>query len=50
VEGTIPATRSDLDEWVKTLPQPWTAAMVPIPTLELIRISRRNMACDHSLC
>jgi transposase len=26
-EGTIPATRSDLDEWVKTLPQPWTAAM-----------------------
>ena len=26
-EGTIPATRSDLDFWMKTLPQPWTAAM-----------------------
>jgi hypothetical protein len=26
-EGTIPATRFDLDRWMKTLPQPWTAAM-----------------------
>jgi hypothetical protein len=26
-EGTIPATRVDLDRWMKTLPQPWTAAM-----------------------
>jgi transposase len=26
-EGTIPATRSDLDRWMRTLPQPWTAAM-----------------------
>ena len=26
-EGTIPVTRSDLGEWVKTLPQPWAAAM-----------------------
>src|ERR1700689_1964403 len=26
-EGTIPATRLDLDRWMKTLPQPWTAAM-----------------------
>src|SRR5260370_36500522 len=26
-EGTIPATRIDLDLWMKTLPQPWTAAM-----------------------
>ena len=26
-EGTIPATRSDLDRWMKALPQPWTAAM-----------------------
>ncbi len=26
-EGTIPATRFDLDLWMKTLPQPWTAAM-----------------------
>jgi transposase len=25
-EGAIPATRSDLDRWMKTLPQPWTAA------------------------
>ena len=27
-EGTIPTTRIDLDRWMKTLPQPWTAAMV----------------------
>ena len=26
-EGTLPATRSHLDGWMKTLPQPWTAAM-----------------------
>jgi transposase len=26
-EGTVPATRLDLDMWMKTLPQPWTAAM-----------------------
>jgi transposase len=26
-EGTIAATRFDLDRWMKTLPQPWTAAM-----------------------
>jgi len=26
-EGLLPATRLDLDLWMKTLPQPWTAAM-----------------------
>src|SRR6202790_2721966 len=26
-EGTIAATRFDLDRWMKALPQPWTAAM-----------------------
>jgi transposase len=26
-EGWIPATRFDLDRWIKTLPQPWSAAM-----------------------
>jgi transposase len=26
-QGSIPATRLDLDRWMKTLPQPWTAAM-----------------------
>jgi transposase len=26
-EGTLPATRAELDRWMKTLPQPWTAAM-----------------------
>jgi transposase len=26
-EGTIPAIRFDVDRWMKTLPQPWTAAM-----------------------
>jgi transposase len=26
-DGTIPATRLDLDLWMKTLPQPWTAAI-----------------------
>ena len=26
-EGSIPATRFDLDRWMKTLPEPWSAAM-----------------------
>src|SRR6266498_5858207 len=26
-EGTLPATRPDLDSWMKTLPQPWSVAM-----------------------
>jgi transposase len=26
-QGSIPATRLDLDRWMRTLPQPWTAAM-----------------------
>jgi transposase len=26
-EGSLPATRFDLDRWMKTLPQPWSAAM-----------------------
>src|SRR6202049_1263549 len=26
-EGTVPATRAELDRWMKMLPQPWTAAM-----------------------
>ena len=26
-EGSLPATRADLDHWMKTLPQPWSAAM-----------------------
>jgi transposase len=26
-EGSIPATRIDLDRWMKMLPQPWSAAM-----------------------
>src|SRR6201988_3075630 len=26
-EGTTPATRFELDRWMRTLPQPWTAAM-----------------------
>jgi transposase len=26
-QGTIPATRTELDRWVKTLPQPWSGAM-----------------------
>jgi len=26
-EGSLPATRFDLDRWMKALPQPWTAAM-----------------------
>jgi hypothetical protein len=27
-QGTIPATRFDLDRWMKTLPQPWSAAIL----------------------
>jgi transposase len=26
-EGSVPATRYDLDRWMNTLPQPWSAAM-----------------------
>jgi transposase len=26
-EGVLPAARADLDLWMKTLPQPWSAAM-----------------------
>lgn len=26
-EGSLPATRLDLDDWLKTLPQPWSVAM-----------------------
>jgi transposase len=26
-QGTIPATRAELDRWLKTLPQPWSVAM-----------------------
>ena len=26
-EGTLQATRAELDSWMKTLPQPWAAAM-----------------------
>src|ERR1700737_1913603 len=26
-EGTVAATRTQLDDWVKTLPAPWTVAM-----------------------
>ena len=26
-EGSVPATPFDLDRWMKTLPQPWSAAM-----------------------
>ena len=26
-EGVVNATRTDLDLWMKTLPQPWAAAM-----------------------
>src|SRR3982751_3447264 len=26
-QGTIAATRRDLDDWMRTLPQPWTVAM-----------------------
>jgi transposase len=27
LEGSLSATRLDLDHWMKTLPQPWSAAM-----------------------
>jgi transposase len=26
-EGTIPSTRQSLDDWIRTLHQPWTVAM-----------------------
>ena len=32
-EGSVPATRFDLDRWMKTLPQPWTAAILVAPQI-----------------
>ena len=29
IEGWIPATRFDLDRWMKTLPQPWSQRWKP---------------------
>ena len=26
-EGTVPATRTELTKWMRTLPAPWTVAM-----------------------
>ena len=34
-EGWIPAIRSDLDHWMKTLPQPWTAGTSPVTPVHL---------------
>jgi hypothetical protein len=29
-EGSLSATRLDLDSWIKTLPQPWSAAQAAL--------------------
>jgi hypothetical protein len=34
-EGIISATRLDLDHWMKTLPQPWSAASDRVQRLDL---------------
>jgi transposase len=41
-EGTIPATRSDLDRRMRTLPQPWTAAMEAT-----VFTGRSTITCSH---
>ncbi len=55
-EGSIPATRFDLDRWMKALPQPWSAAkkrklrMLPLISFETGRRSQTQSSVqDHSL-
>jgi hypothetical protein len=50
-EGTIPATRFDLDRWMKTLPQPWTAALKvahPLMLRAIAAAKKKNDRIDAS--
>jgi transposase len=50
-EGTIPATRFDLDRWMKTLPQPWTAAMeATVFTGWIVKFYWSAERCEQFLC
>jgi hypothetical protein len=47
-EGWIPATRYDLDCWMKNLPQPWTAAMDTLAIFRLVlRLRYARIAEEH---
>jgi transposase len=50
LEGTIPATRTDLDRWSKTLPQPWTAPMEATDHLKphpaALKVAQRIETCQ----
>src|SRR5215831_17559628 len=48
-EGWIPATRFDLDRWMKTLPQPWSAALEGYDVLRLdLRSLKTARSCNKS--
>jgi transposase len=39
-EGSIPTARYDLDCWMKTLPQPWSAAMEATMFMRVHRVTQ----------
>jgi transposase len=65
-EGTVPATRIQLNEWMRTLPAPWTEAMEatmftgwiynhPLPHAAAVKVAHPLMlraiaAAKHFLC
>jgi len=48
LEEAIPATRMDLDRWMKTLPQPWTAAMEATMLRAIAAAKKKNDRIDAS--
>jgi hypothetical protein len=42
LQGMIPATRTNLDSWMKTLPQPWMAASQDGFTIICCRMLHRS--------
>jgi len=52
-EGSFPATRLALDCWMKTLPQPWSAAMeatsAPAPHEFAASSKINNISCANRL-
>ena len=42
-EGTVPATRVQLNEWMKNLPAPWT---VPMEATNVHRLDLRSLAAS----
>jgi hypothetical protein len=47
-EGSLPSMRMDLDHWMKTLPQPWSAAMEATMFTGWIRSPQAARSCTES--